>query len=842
MNSSKTKTNRRSVLVKFIVFSITDVLRSDVLGCSKEVASDVARVLATLALHDSFKDIEADECLSKLSQGNDMESEIAANLLAQFEGARLQEHDTANSVIADHILMFRKQAESLDADFDSIYSELDKVLIARTDVRSSHSLGEKREVSELLTKLLTIYKPKAKSCYLDFSNGVKASLLNGLKNFDLVLENPAFEEQRAKQLINLLALRSKDSSTIQFGVDHFWNPKVKVGALIACPLLDHRSPLAEKLRNELAAVSETKLRTRFFEDLTLSKVYHQLEDGGTGIICIPNGVLFRGSAKGLREQITKTGSLAAVISLPVNVMFGTSIPMSIVVLHKNGGHQNTHFIDLSEKCKGNLGDIIYSVDAAIDQHIPNVSVNVSHQDILENDFDWSVRRYVYKPQNELVATGEFTKVRLGDLVGRARPSRLDTDQPYKIIGGAAINEFGDILDSKLITEVKNPVTVTVIEHASIIFQSIGNNGRLLKVAKANAPDYDCQLACTRNHYVLTPSNDKVSLDWLQQELLTERFQKAASSMMIGAAIQRISIKDLLSIEILLPPLEAQRQIAEDARIALMKRKASEEGMEDLFAAERDAFLNSSRILKHSMGQLFPPLYSCIDTLKFHLEDGNTIDSNTTFDDMDGSALDILNSARDLLKELGSYTKLLDQEGFLDNRFVIQDIIPLIERKAKEKSETGVHVEVLAWCEDAILDCSSINIAAALDNIFTNAVRHGKVLGEDLKIAVFIEAAYEADNYHIVVANNGKSLAEGFNTARYISQGGSAGKKANTGLGGHHVSEICKQLGGRVELHDLVRANEMTWEAGSAIERVKLTDTDLTVAVEMIIPTKGALNV
>ena len=64
---------------------------------------------------------------------------------------------------------------------------------------------------------------------------------------------------------------------------------------------------------------------------------HQLADNGTMAIVLPHGVLFRGGAEGhIREYLIKDKNyLDAVIGLPANIFYGTSIPTCILVLKKN---------------------------------------------------------------------------------------------------------------------------------------------------------------------------------------------------------------------------------------------------------------------------------------------------------------------------------------------------------------------------------------------------------------------------------------------------------------------------------------------------------------------------
>ena len=64
----------------------------------------------------------------------------------------------------------------------------------------------------------------------------------------------------------------------------------------------------------------------------LHGLYH-LKNNGTMAIVLPHGVLFRGAAEGkIREKLLRSGNIYAVIGLPANLFYNTSIPTCIIVL------------------------------------------------------------------------------------------------------------------------------------------------------------------------------------------------------------------------------------------------------------------------------------------------------------------------------------------------------------------------------------------------------------------------------------------------------------------------------------------------------------------------------
>ncbi|MBU7366073.1 HsdM family class I SAM-dependent methyltransferase, partial [Staphylococcus aureus] len=60
----------------------------------------------------------------------------------------------------------------------------------------------------------------------------------------------------------------------------------------------------------------------------IQHMVHYLDDEGTMAVVLPHGVLFRGAAEGVirRYLIEEKNYLEAVIGLPANIFYGTSIP------------------------------------------------------------------------------------------------------------------------------------------------------------------------------------------------------------------------------------------------------------------------------------------------------------------------------------------------------------------------------------------------------------------------------------------------------------------------------------------------------------------------------------
>lgn len=134
----------------------------------------------------------------------------------------------------------------------------------------------------------------------------------------------------------------------------------------------------------------------------LHGLYH-LKNNGTMAIVLPHGVLFRGAAEGkIRQKLLRAGNIYAVIGLPANLFYNTSIPTCIVVLKKHRDGRDVLFIDASKKFeKGKRQNVMTDehIDAVIDLYAKRETVDkesylASFEKIEKHDFNLNIPRYV----------------------------------------------------------------------------------------------------------------------------------------------------------------------------------------------------------------------------------------------------------------------------------------------------------------------------------------------------------------------------------------------------------------------------------------------------------------
>lgn len=143
-------------------------------------------------------------------------------------------------------------------------------------------------------------------------------------------------------------------------------------------------------------------------------ISHMDEDGRIAVL-LPHGVLFRGAAEETIRKyiIEKLNVLDAVIGLPANLFFGTSIPVCVLVLKKNRGNNsdNIFFIDASKDFESGKNQNILreeDIDRIMDAYIKREDIDkyahvASMEEIEENGFNLNIPRYVdtFEPEEEI---------------------------------------------------------------------------------------------------------------------------------------------------------------------------------------------------------------------------------------------------------------------------------------------------------------------------------------------------------------------------------------------------------------------------------------------------------
>jgi hypothetical protein len=137
---------------------------------------------------------------------------------------------------------------------------------------------------------------------------------------------------------------------------------------------------------------------------TMHMLHHLEEDGVAAIVEFP-GILYRGGdEKKIREYLVNNNFVDAVIQLPPNLFFGTSISTVILVLKKNRDTTDALFVDaaecftkhgakntLSEDDQKNITELYFGK-----KDVPHKAVMVPQATVEDKDYNLSVNSYVEK--------------------------------------------------------------------------------------------------------------------------------------------------------------------------------------------------------------------------------------------------------------------------------------------------------------------------------------------------------------------------------------------------------------------------------------------------------------
>ncbi|OCL93425.1 type I restriction-modification system subunit M [Arcobacter porcinus] len=268
-----------------------------------------------------------------------------------------------------------------------------------------------QEVSKILAKLVTVGKTRLKSVY-DATCGSGSLLLRVAKEVEDVsnfygqeLNRTTYNLARMNMIMHDVHYRKFDIKQ-EDTLEHPQHLEHRFEAIVANPPFSANWSANPLHLNDDRFSQYGKLAPSSKADFAFIQhmIYH-LDDNGTMAIVLPHGVLFRGAAEGHIRQylIEDRNYLDAVIGLPSNIFYGTSIPTCILVFKKCREHSdNILFIDASndyEKAKNQNFLTNENIEKIIDTYanrkeIEKYSHLASMQEIKENDYNLNIPRYV----------------------------------------------------------------------------------------------------------------------------------------------------------------------------------------------------------------------------------------------------------------------------------------------------------------------------------------------------------------------------------------------------------------------------------------------------------------
>jgi type I restriction enzyme M protein len=328
--NSKTESDNEEAEDNFILEDLANVLRhieQSTLGTDSEEE-----------FGGLFEDLDLTS--SRLGKTERQKNELIAKVLSHLDKIDFRLHDTNADILGDaYEYLIGKFASGAGKKAGEFYTP--------------------QEVSTILAKIVTTGKKKLKSVY-DPACGSGSLLLRVAREVKDVAKFYGQEMNRTTYNLARMNMILHGVHYSQFDIqqeDTLIHPQhdldMRFEAVVANPPFSAEWSASGQFMSDDRFRTYGKLAPASKADFAfVQHMLHHLGDNGTMAVVLPHGVLFRGSAEGhIRKFIIEQKNwLDAVIGLPPNIFYGTSIPTCILVFKKlRGAHSdNILFIDASQ--------------------------------------------------------------------------------------------------------------------------------------------------------------------------------------------------------------------------------------------------------------------------------------------------------------------------------------------------------------------------------------------------------------------------------------------------------------------------------------------------------------
>ena len=255
-----------------------------------------------------------------------------------------------------------------DIDFEFEDTEIDvlgdayEYLIGQFAASAGKKAGEyytPQQVSNILAQIVTMDNKDIKNVY-DPTCGSGSLLLRVAKQKDVKVSS-FYGQEKVSTTYNLARMNML-LHNVPFNRFDIYNGdtlekpceqhmKMRFQAIVANPPYSANWSADAKFMDDERFSAYGKLAPKSKADFAfIQHMIYLLDDNGTMAVVLPHGVLFRGASEGIIRKylVEDKNYLDAVIGLPANIFYGTSIPTCILVFKKCKKHDNVIFIDASK--------------------------------------------------------------------------------------------------------------------------------------------------------------------------------------------------------------------------------------------------------------------------------------------------------------------------------------------------------------------------------------------------------------------------------------------------------------------------------------------------------------
>ena len=536
-------------------------------------------------------------------------------------------------------------------------------------------------------------------------------------------------------------------------------------------------------------------------DGILSRLHNNLDKA---ILIVPSGVLSSQSSfnSEAREQILNSGALETVIALPNGMFENIAINVSLLIFDFNIIDNQVFFLDASNTLKDDMSEVVRIINNK--KQVRDISRTITYQDLF--NYDLSPKRYVIDINDIEVKPGHKLYP-IGQLIEQGKYGAMLRNKSSLYVGGEyKLIKIGDIDKSGLYFEPKD--NMLGIDHDEIenIDKYLVKGGLVLSAfhnkIKASVLPNDTSFILGQNVYWLKFNGHKVLEEYVTSEFSQPYITRQVEYYSEGATIARLSIKDLMEIQIQIPSLEEQKNI-------LFKkfRKSEKQVYDDNITNQEQDFIKT---LKHTLKQPLSGLGNDFASLKSFLNKKTkakeTIESNETI-------VPVFDTDTPEQIEIHTLKNTLDrmERAVTDMDYILEQAIKIISisEPIKESIQLkkflqniaseypGIQFKITGKEVEFLADRKQLRIL--MHNFITNAIKHG--FNDSLeKPTIWLEIkTKDAISFQLSIRNNGVPLPPEFTIQDFLAKGSSIRSDVGSGFGGFLIGLILKKHNGTIEL-------------------------------------------
>lgn len=698
----------------------------------------------------------------------------------------------------DSIFITKYDLDEINPSLED-YSNMMDIAIKEFFKQSSSTKYETYQQVELLRLMASLVNEKAKKIFEPFV-GVNSfsSVFSGYEKYTGLSIN--------QNIVDLLVLRSAivEAPNCVFRLienGNIQNYSKDNDIVISCPLFG--TSFFEK------NIKDTTYLLKHFGEMTN-------ENGQMVLLTSYRETFADGQEKRVREALTNANVLDKIIVLPNNILNGTSVRSTIIVLRK--GLEDNHkvsLIDISEAYLKKNTKVTLDLEKALSivNSVDNsLVIEIDRNTIAENDYTWSLDYYKTIAKQKNIPDG-YESVRLSDILEPIKCSVKYAERKGRVVKVSHLSDSWvdyemQINAIPLLDDMKN---CRKLEEPALLISKI----RFLKPTYCNASKEN-PIFLNGNVYAFRV-RPEIHIGYLCYVLNQSNFPFE------GATIPSISITTFLRMEIAMAPLAMQAQLYNEAKYVEDHAVIAARGFEKELESLKQGYMEEVRMRKHDLIHPLGRMQSWVKNMREIIADATDLEIvKSEFESRFESFMSDYSKAYSILQTLSKEdafesAEKFDMDAYFKKMRGSYDNYRIEYERSNDLSVEGGKDEHL------YTSISKVDFTRMVENILENAKKHGFV-DSNRKDYVFkiIVSLSEKGDYQIDFSNNGDALPIGMDEKRYALKGEKAGAHGGTGIGGYVIASIAKHFNGSFQLFSEETASFMDTKTKKIEKRNRVT--------------------